>query len=226
MTTFNLSMELWQSPFYPKDRQRDLLPLMEFKDFSVSDGDVMGSKRQRRGYRGRKGANAAAAAALRALVPLFKGFGLHHSSASRSGPTFNRLTSRGGGGGGGNAAKPSEAPRRREVGVGGWGTSSVRPDSYLWEMTVCKYLNLHRGTRGDDEERREIGGVSSRHLFHQASSKEVQLPDSVRVIGECAITPADTPCMNTFLAPLPTSPTPPLQCNHQKDKVTAAELKS
>lgn len=72
----------------------------------------MGSKRQHRGYRGRKGANAAAA-------PLFKGFRLHHSSASRSGPTFNRLTSLGGGGGGGNAAKPSEAPRRRGVGVGG-----------------------------------------------------------------------------------------------------------
>lgn len=68
-------------------------------------------------------------------------------------------------------------------------------------MTVCKYLNLHRGTRGDDEERREIGGVSSRHLFHQAFSNEVQLPDSVRVIGECAIMPADTPCMNTFLPP-------------------------
>lgn len=37
MTTFNLSMELCQSPFYPKDRERDLLPLMEFKDCSVSD---------------------------------------------------------------------------------------------------------------------------------------------------------------------------------------------
>lgn len=115
MTTFNLSMELWQSPFYPEDRERDLLPLMEFKDCSVSDGEVMGSKRRHRGYRGRKGANAVVAWAL---VPLFKGFRLHHSSASQSGPTFNRLTSWGGGGGGGNAAKPSEDPRRRGVGVG------------------------------------------------------------------------------------------------------------
>lgn len=37
MTTFNLSMELYQSPFYPKDMERDLLPLMEFKDCSMSD---------------------------------------------------------------------------------------------------------------------------------------------------------------------------------------------
>lgn len=89
-------------------------------------------------------------------------------------------------------------------------------------MTVCKYLNLHRGTRGDDEERREIGGVSSRHLFHQAFSNEVQLLDSARVIIECAITPADTPCMNTFLPP------PHTRCSAitKKDKVTAAELKS
>lgn len=37
MTTFNLSMEVRQSPFYPEDRERDLLPLMEFKDCSMSD---------------------------------------------------------------------------------------------------------------------------------------------------------------------------------------------
>ena len=37
MTTFNLSMEPCQSPFYPKDRERDLPPLMEFKDCSMSD---------------------------------------------------------------------------------------------------------------------------------------------------------------------------------------------
>lgn len=37
MTTFNLSMELRQSPFYPETGRRDLLPLMEFKDCCVSD---------------------------------------------------------------------------------------------------------------------------------------------------------------------------------------------
>lgn len=52
MTTFNLSMELRQSPFYPKDRERDLLPLMEFKDCSMSDeeswevGDSAGYERE------------------------------------------------------------------------------------------------------------------------------------------------------------------------------------
>lgn len=65
----------------------------------------------------------------------------------------------------------------------GKSTSSIRTDSYLWEMTVCKYLNLWRATRGDNEERHEIGGVSSQHLFHQAFSNEVQLPDSMRLSG-------------------------------------------
>lgn len=89
-------------------------------------------------------------------------------------------------------------------------------------MTVCKYLNLHRGTRGDDEERREIGGVSSRHLFHQAFSNEVQLLDSARGYHRmCHNARRHTVHEYVF-----TPPTHPLQCNHQKDKVTAAELKS
>lgn len=49
-------------------------------------------------------------------------------------------------------------------------------------MTVCKYLNLGKGTGGENEECHEIGGVSSQHLFHQAFSNEVQLPDSIRLL--------------------------------------------
>lgn len=49
-------------------------------------------------------------------------------------------------------------------------------------MTVCKYLNLGKGTRGENEKCREIGGVSSQHLFHQAFSNEVQLPDSIGLL--------------------------------------------
>lgn len=46
-------------------------------------------------------------------------------------------------------------------------------------MTVCKYLNLGKGTGGENEECHE---VSSQHLFHQAFSNEVQLPDSIRLL--------------------------------------------
>lgn len=61
-------------------------------------------------------------------------------------------------------------------------TGSIRADSYLWGMTVCKYLNLVEGTWGDNDECCEIGGVSSQHLFHQAFSNELQLPDSMRLL--------------------------------------------
>lgn len=79
MTTFNLSMELQQSPFYPKDRERDLLPLMEFKDCSMSDeeswevGDSASYGREE-GYVHSNGGSHV----------LFKGFSLHHSSATLS----------------------------------------------------------------------------------------------------------------------------------------------
>lgn len=128
---------------------------------------------------------------------LFKGFSLHHSSATLSALYFiffipqHRLL----------IDWPARVRWRREIqpkllrlwvrreksGLGGAGmgesTSSIRTDSYLWEMTVCKYLNLWRATWGDNEERHKIGGVSSQHLFHQAFSNEVQLPDSMRLSG-------------------------------------------
>lgn len=68
------------------------------------------------------------------------------------------------------------------------GTWRIRPDSYLWKMTLCKYLNLGRGTRGDNKKCRETGGVSRQPLFNQAFSNEVHLHDSMRDIGGYAIT--------------------------------------
>lgn len=55
-------------------------------------------------------------------------------------------------------------------------------------MTVCKYLNLGRGAQGDNKKCRETGGVSRQHLFNQAFSNEVHLPDSMEDIGGYAIT--------------------------------------
>lgn len=89
MTTFNLSMELCQSPFYPKDRERDLLPLMEFKDCSMSDKESWEVSDSAR-YEVRKGMYIA----MWVLVCCLKGYLLHHSSATvtASFPTFNRPT--------------------------------------------------------------------------------------------------------------------------------------
>ena len=42
LTTLNLSMDQCQSPFYPKDRKRDLLLLMELKDCSTLDEESWG----------------------------------------------------------------------------------------------------------------------------------------------------------------------------------------
>lgn len=69
-----------------------------------------------------------------------------------------------------------------------WGTGRITLDSYSWKMTLCKYLNLGRGTRSDNKKCLETGGVSRQHLFNQAFSNEVHLPDSMRDIGGCAIT--------------------------------------
>lgn len=90
MTTFNLGMELCQSPFYPKDRERDLLPLMEFKDCSMSDKESWEVSDSAR-YEVRKGMYIA----RWVLVCCLKGFLLHHSSATVTAflQTFNRLTS-------------------------------------------------------------------------------------------------------------------------------------
>lgn len=68
-------------------------------------------------------------------------------------------------------------------------SSAVRGDSYLWEMTVCKYLNLGEGTRGDTEKCHEIEGVSSQHLFHQAVSNELLFPDSTRLLVDASLHP-------------------------------------
>lgn len=43
---------------------------------------------------------------------------------------------------------------------------SVTQGSYLWKMTVCKYLNLGEACASDTEESLRIGRVSSQHLFH------------------------------------------------------------
>lgn len=180
MTTFNLSMGLYQSPFYPKDRERDLLQLMEFKDCSMSDEESWEVRHQVWTEEGYVHSNARSCVSCKGV------FLLHHSSAAATdffavGLTFNRLTGHGSGNG---------APKW------GGGTDSIRTDSYLWEMTVCKYLNLWKGTRGDNEECHEIGGVSSQHLFHQAFFQWGAIAWQHEVIGECVITPTDPFCIN------------------------------
>lgn len=77
ITTFNLSMELCQSPFYPKDRERDLLLLMEFKDFRVSDKESW-EVSDRTGYEVRK----SMCITMGVLVWCLKRVLLHHSSAT------------------------------------------------------------------------------------------------------------------------------------------------
>lgn len=188
MTTFNLSMELCQSPFYPKDRERDLLPLMEFKDCSVSDEESWEVSDSTR-YEVRKGMYIA----MWVLVCCVKGFcSITHQPQSLlflqqqqhwlliDWPT-------------GDVEMVRQIFSESELRAGG---CCIRTDSYLWEMTVCKYLNLWKGTRGDNEECHEIGGVSSQHLFHQSFFRWGAIAWQHEVIGECVITPTDPFCIN------------------------------
>lgn len=187
MATFNLCVELCQSSFYPKDRERDLPPLMEFKDCSLSDKESW-EMSDRAGYEVRKGMYIA----TRVLVCCLKRYLLHlpvtHCHCfpcsglwlliDRAVRMWKRCSK----------ASPNQSYRV---------TGGVRPGSYLWEMTVCKYLNLWKGTRGDNEDCREIGGVSSQHLFHQAFSNEVRFPRQHGVIGGYVIAhPQNLLCIN------------------------------
>jgi hypothetical protein len=57
-------------------------------------------------------------------------------------------------------------------------------------MTVCKYLNLEEGFRGEAKKSREIEGVTSQHSFHQAEPNELESPDSMRLQSDMTHTHA------------------------------------
>lgn len=173
MTPFNLSMELWQSPFYPKNRERDLPPLMEFKDCSMSDKEsweVSDSTRHE--------VEKCMYIAMRVLVCCLKGFLLHHSSTTAAAvPTFNRLNVE-------NVEMMHQSFSDSE-------SEEHRQDKtrqlFMGDDSLQK-TQSGKGSRGDNEEGRTIGGVSSQHLFHQAFFQWGPIAWKHEVIGGCVKT--------------------------------------